>query len=145
LRRTILLREDEVVPRISDLSSIIPSSTGKIELETVEEGKEGQIIDELIKKAVKKVFSKHFRSEDFTSFLQNFTSGRSLEVSDTMPTAVYSQKSRNLGGLHEALQRLEMLESAATMASALEFILEGLHLNKKLNKKVLEGEISYWG
>jgi len=145
LRRTILLREDEVVPRISDLSSIIPSSTGKIELETVEEGKEGQIIDELVKKAVKKVFSKHFRSEDFASFLQHFTSGRSLEVSDTMPTAVYSQKSRGLGGLHEAFQRLEMLESAATMASALEFILEGLHLNKKLNKKVLEGEISYWG
>jgi len=145
LRRTILLREDEVVPRISDLSSIIPSSTGKIELETVEEGKEGQIIDELVKKAVKKIFSKHFRSEDFVSFLQHFTSGRSLEVSDTMPTAVYSQKTRSLGGLHEALQRLEMLESAATMASALEFILEGLHLNKKLNKKVLEGEISYWG
>jgi magnesium chelatase subunit I len=145
LRRTILLREDEVVPRISDLASIIPSSSGKIELETVEEGKEGQIIDELLKKAVKKVFGKHFRSDDFTSFLQNFTSGRSLEVSDTMPTAVYSQKSRALGGLHEALQRLEMLESAATMASALEFILEGLHLNKKLNKKMLEGEISYWG
>jgi len=145
LRRTILLREDEVVPRISDLSSIIPSSSGKIELETVEEGKEGQIIDELVKKAVKKVFSQHFRSEDFASFLQNFTSGQSLEVSDTMPTAVYSQKARGLGGLHEALQRLEMLESAATMASALEFILEGLHLNKKLNKKVLEGEISYWG
>ena len=109
LRRAILLREDEVVPRISDLASIVPSSSGKIELETVEEGKEGQIIDELIKKAVKKVFSKHFRSEDFTSFLQNFTSGRSLEVSDTMPTAVYSQKARSLGGLHEALQRLEML------------------------------------
>jgi len=145
LRRTILLREDEVVPRISDLSSIVPSSSGKIELETVEEGKEGQIIDELVKKAVKKVFSKHFRSEDFASFLQDFTSGRSLEVSDTMPTAVYSQKARGLGGLHEAFQRLEMLESAATMASALEFILEGLHLNKKLNKKVLEGEISYWG
>jgi magnesium chelatase subunit I len=145
LRRTILLREDEVVPRISDLASIIPSSSGKIELETVEEGKEGQIIDELLKKAVKKVFSKHFRSEDFTTFLQNFTSGQSLEVSDTMPTAVYSQKARSLGGLHEAFQRLEMLESAATRASALEFILEGLHLNKKLNKKALDGEISYWG
>jgi hypothetical protein len=38
-----------------------------------------------------------------------------------------------------------MLESAATRASALEFILEGLHLNKKLNKKALDGEISYWG
>jgi magnesium chelatase subunit I len=99
----------------------------------------------LIKKAVKKVFGKHFRSEDFASFLQNFTSGRSLEVSDTMPTVVYGQKVRGMGGIHEALQRLEMLESPAMMASALEFILEGLHLNKKLNKKVLEGEISYWG
>ncbi len=107
LRRAILLREDEVVPRISDLASIIPSSTGKIELETVEEGKEGQIIEELIKKAVKKVFGKHFRSEDFASFLQNFTSSRSLEVSDTMPTAVYGQKVRGMGGIHEALQRLE--------------------------------------
>ena len=145
LRRTILLREDEVVPRISDLASIIPSSTGKIELETVEEGKEGQIIDELVKKAVKKVFNKSFRSEDFASFLQNFTSGRSLEVSDTMPTAIYSQKARAMGGLHDAIQRLEGLESPAMLASAIEFILEGLHLNKKLNKKALEGEISYWG
>jgi magnesium chelatase subunit I len=145
LRRTILLREDEVVPRISDLTSIIPSSSGKIELETVEEGKEAQIIDELIKKAVKKVFNKSFRSDDFASFLQNFTSGRSLEVSDTMPTAIYSQKARGMGGLHDAIQRLEGLESPAMLASAMEFILEGLHLNKKLNKKMLEGEISYWG
>ncbi len=145
LRRAILLREDEVVPRISDLASIIPSSTGKIELETVEEGKEGQIIDELVKKAVKKVFNQSFRAEDFTSFLQNFTSGRSLEVSDTMPTAIYSQKARGMGGLQEAVQRLEGLASPALLASAMEFILEGLHLNKKLNKKMLEGEISYWG
>ena len=145
LRRAILLREDEVVPRISDLASIIPSSTGKIELETVEEGKEGQIIDELVKKAVKKVFNQNFRAEDFTSFLQNFTSGRSLEVSDTMPTAIYSQKARGMGGLQEAMQRLEGVESPALLASAIEFILEGLHLNKKLNKKMLEGEISYWG
>src|SRR5499425_625707 len=145
LRRAILLREDEVVPRISDLASIIPSSSGKIELETVEEGKEGQIIDELVKKAVKKVFNQNFHAEDFTSFLQNFTSGRSLEVSDTMPTAIYSQRARGMGGLQEAIQRLEGLESPALLASAMEFILEGLHLNKKLNKKMLEGEISYWG
>jgi magnesium chelatase subunit I len=50
-----------------------------------------------------------------------------------------------MGGLQEAIQRLEGLESAAMLASAMEFILEGLHLNKKLNKKMLEGEISYWG
>jgi magnesium chelatase subunit I len=145
LRRAILLREDEVVPRISDLPSILPSSCGKIELETVEEGKEDQIIEEIIKKAVKKVFNRHFQLEDFTDFLQQFGNGSSLEVSDTMPIAVYHQKARALAGLTKAMRRLNGSESPATVASALEFILEGLHLNKKLNKKVVEGEISYWG
>jgi magnesium chelatase subunit I len=145
LRRSILLREDEVVPRISDLPSILPSSCGKIELETVEEGKESQIIEELIKKAVKKVFNRHFQPEEFTDFLQQFGDGSSLEVSDTMPTAVYHQKTRAMTGLTKVIKRLNGSESPATVASALEFILEGLHLNKKLNKKVVAGEISYWG
>ena len=145
LRRAILLREDEAVPRISDLSSMLPSSSGKIELETIEEGKEGQIIEELIKKAVKKVFSQHFKPEDFTEFLQNFADGGSLEVSDTMPTAVYTHKLQGLAGLTKAMQHLGASDSPAAFASCLEFILEGLHLNKKLNKKMLEGEISYWG
>ena len=145
LRRTILLREDEVVPRISDLLSIIPSSSGKIELETVEEGKESQVIEDLIKKAVKKVFNQHFKPEEFSEFLRNFSDGVSCEVSDTMPTAVYNQKVRSLAGFTPAIKRLNNSESPAAMASALEFILEGLHLNKKLNKKMMEGEISYWG
>lgn len=145
LRRTILLREDEVVPRISDLPSMIPSSSGKIELETVEEGKEGQIIDELTKKAVRQVFNRHFKAEDFMEFVQNFTAGRSIEVSATMPTGSYTQKMQGLSGLNTAIKRLQGNGSPAFTASAVEFILEGLHLNKKLNKKTVEGEISYWG
>jgi magnesium chelatase subunit I len=145
LRRTLLLREDEVVPRISDLPSIIASSSGKIELETVEEGKEGEIVEELIKKAVQKVFNRYAKAEDFADFTDHFTDGRSVEVSDTMPTAIYSQHVRDHKVLSKALNRLAQGGSPALVASALEFILEGLHLNKKLNKKVLEGEITYWG
>ena len=145
LRRTLLLREDEVVPRISDLPSILASSSGKIELETVEEGKEGEIIAELIKKAVQKVFNRYAKAEDFADFTDHFTDGRSVEVSDTMPTAIYSQHVREHKELSKALNRLAQNGSPALVASALEFILEGLHLNKKLNKKVIEGEITYWG
>ena len=145
LRRALLLREDEVVPRISDLPAIVSSSSGKIELETVEEGKEGQIIQDLVKKAVQKVFSRYSRPEDFKDFLQHFSEGRSLEVSETMPTASYTQHTRNLEGLSSPMQRLASGGSPAVVASAMEFILEGLHLHKKLNKKVVEGEISYWG
>jgi magnesium chelatase subunit I len=145
LRRTLLLRENEVVPRISDLLSIIPSSSGKIELETVEEGKEAQIIEELLKKAIKKVFNQHFKTEELTEVLRNFTDGVSFEVSDTMPTVVYSQKVRSMAGMTNAIKHLNGSDSPATMASILEFVLEGLHLNKKLNKKMIEGELSYWG
>jgi magnesium chelatase subunit I len=99
----------------------------------------------LLKKAVKKVFNQHFKLEDFTEFLRHFGDGASFEVSDTMPTAVYSQKVRSLAGLTNAMKRLNGSESPATVACVLEFILEGLHLNKKLNKKMVEGEISYWG
>ena len=62
-----------------------------------------------------------------------------------MPTAAYKQKTKDVTGLRKLMQRLGCARSPALLASGLEFVLEGLHLNKKLNKKVIEGEISYWG
>ena len=145
LRRALLLREDEAVPRISDLPALLPSSNGKIELETVEEGKEGDIVAELTRQAVRKVFNQTFDASDLEDVVEYFGLGGSLEVSETMPTAAYNQKTQAVTGLAQLLQRLGCSESPALAASGLEFILEGLHLNKKLNKKVIEGEISYWG
>ena len=145
LRRALLLREDEAVPRISDLPALLPSSNGKIELETIEEGKEGDIVAELTRQAVRKVFNQTFNASDLEDVVEYFGLGESLEVSETMPTAAYNQKTQDVTGLASLLQRLGCSKNSALAASGLEFILEGLHLNKKLNKKVLEGEISYWG
>lgn len=145
LRRSLLLREAEAVPRISDLPALLPSSNGKIELETIEEGKEGDVIAELTRQAVHKVFNHNFDVADLAGVLEFFGLGQSLEVSDTMPTAAYKQKTKEVTGLTKLMQRLGCAKSPALMASGLEFVLEGLHLNKKLNKKVIEGEISYWG
>ena len=145
LRRALLLREDEAVPRISDLPALLPSSNGKIELETVEEGKEGDIVAELTRQAVRKVFNENFEASDLEDVVAYFGLGGSLEVSETMPTAAYNQKTQEVAGLAHLLQRLGCARNPALAASGLEFILEGLHLNKKLNKKVIEGEISYWG
>ena len=145
LRRSLLLREDEAVPRISDLPAVLPSSNGKIELETVEEGKEGDVVAELTRQAVRKVFNHNFDLSDLADILEFFGLGESLEVSDTMPTAAYKQKTRDVTGLTKLMQRLGCAKSPGMTASGIEFVLEGLHLNKKLNKKVIEGEISYWG
>ena len=144
-RRSLLLREDEAVPRISDLPALLPSSNGKIELETVEEGKEGDVVAELTRQAVRKVFNHNFDVSDLADVVEYFGLGESLEVSDTMPTAAYRQKAKDVTGLTKLMQRLGCAKSPGMTASGIEFILEGLHLNKKLNKKVVEGEISYWG
>ena len=145
LRRSLLLREDEAVPRISDLPAVLPSSNGKIELETIEEGKEGDVVAELTRQAVRKVFNHNFDLSDLADILEFFGLGESLEVSDTMPTAAYKQKTKDVTGLTKLMQRLGCAKSPGMTASGIEFVLEGLHLNKKLNKKVIEGEISYWG
>ena len=145
LRRSLLLREDEAVPRISDLPAVLPSSNGKIELETIEEGKEGDVVADLTRQAVRKVFNHNFDVSDLADLLEFFGLGESLEVSDTMPTAAYKQKTKDVTGLTKLMQRLGCAKSPGMTASGIEFVLEGLHLNKKLNKKVIEGEISYWG
>jgi magnesium chelatase subunit I len=102
LRRSLLLREDEAVPRISDLPAILPSSNGKIELETIEEGKEGDVVTELTRQAVRKVFNHNFDLSDLADVLEYFGLGQSLEVSDTMPTGAYKQKNQGSGRTDEA-------------------------------------------
>jgi hypothetical protein len=77
-------------------------------------------------------------------FCWSVTETRSVGRLSARPQ-IYSQHARDNKDLSKALNRLAKDGSPALVASALEFILEGLHLNKKLNKKVLEGEITYWG
>ena len=99
----------------------------------------------MTRQAVRKVFNHNFDLSDLADVLEFFGLGQSLEVSDTMPTGAYKQKTKDVDGLTKLMQRLGCAKSPALTASGIEFILEGLHLNKKLNKKVIEGEISYWG
>ena len=60
-RRSILHREKNISPRISDLPYSVASFTGKVELETFEEGREIKIMEELCQKAVLNTFKSYFR------------------------------------------------------------------------------------
>jgi magnesium chelatase subunit I len=44
-----------------------------------------------------------------------------------------------------AIAKLETGENPAMLASAVEFVLEGLHLNKRLNKDRVAGRVQYRG
>jgi magnesium chelatase subunit I len=143
LRRAIVLNENDVVPRVSDLPYLFASTTGKIELESIEEGREKAIVDDLIKKAVRKVFNRSLKVDAFRKFIERFKGGSAIEVSDMMVAQEYSRIVGEHGDLMDGVITLGSFDNATAVASAVEFILEGLHLNDKLNKETVEGRRSY--
>ena len=145
LRRAIRAGEKDVVPRISDLPYVMPTISGKVEFDTVEEGKEEQIIEKLIQGAVIAVFNRHFNVVDLEEVVTKFKSGVSVEVSDTLPSKDYVKIVKQVDGLDRAVAKLEPGENLAVIAAGVEFILEGLHLNKRLNKDKVAGRTQYRG
>jgi magnesium chelatase subunit I len=145
MRRSIRLGETDVVPRISDLPYVIPTISGKVEFETVEDGKEEQIIEKLIQSAVVAVFNRNFNVVDLEDVVTRFKAGGTVEVSDVMSSKKYADMLNGIEGLNRAVAKLEVGENPAVVASAVEFILEGLHLNKRLNKDRVGGKAQYRG
>ncbi len=140
------LRCGEVaVPRVSDLSAILASTIGKIELETIEDGREPKIVDDLIKKSVVNVFGCYFNPGRFVELVQLFDEGATLETGADVPSSNYVKNLNNLGPLAAGVKRLVKDQNPASQASAMELILEGLHLNRKLNKDRIEGGFKYRG
>jgi len=145
MRRSIRLKETDVVPRISDLPFVIPTISGKVEFETVEDGKEEQIIEKLIQGAVVAVFNRYFNVVDLEDVVTRFKAGLNAEVGDTMPSGGYVKLMNSIDGFNRSVAKLDPGEKPAMIASAVEFILEGLHLNKRLNKDRVGGKAHYRG
>ncbi|MBI4303190.1 MAG: magnesium chelatase, partial [Chloroflexi bacterium] len=142
-RRAVMLGEKLAVPRVSDLPYVRSSTTGKIELESFEETKEDKLIDELTKKAILNVFNRYYQLPKLEEIVSQFNSGFAVEVSDTMNAKAYVRNVKEMVGLAEAIKLVNDSERPEAIASAVEFILEGLHLNKKLNKSKVENKTVY--
>ncbi|MBI2867121.1 MAG: magnesium chelatase [Chloroflexi bacterium] len=143
IRRALRLKEDEAVPRITDLPFIAASTGGKLEMESVEDGREGRLLDEFVKKAAVTVFGRYFSVHDFDDLVQKFEEGATVETADLKPSRDYVKLAKELPGLAESVKRLAADDSPAAIASAVEFILEGLHLNRRLNRDKVEGKLRY--
>ncbi len=144
IRRAVILGEKLAVPRISDLPYILSSTGSKIELEGFEEMREGKVIDDLTKKAVLAVFNRYYGVSELEALTDQFTEGFSVEVSDIMKSKSYVRNVKEIVGLAEVIRRVtDDSERPELIASATEFVLEGLHVNKRLNKTRSEGKIIY--
>ncbi|HEY5477436.1 MAG TPA: hypothetical protein VIK11_12070 [Tepidiformaceae bacterium] len=145
LRRAIVNGEDVVVPRVSDLPYVVPTLSGKVEFETVEDGKEDQIIDKLIQGAVVAVFNRRYNLGELELVVNRFKAGTAAEVGDMVPSSEYAKLVGQIEGLSTAIEKVGGQKSPGETAAAVEFLLEGLHLNKRLNKDKVGGKVQYRG
>ncbi|MQG30727.1 MAG: magnesium chelatase [SAR202 cluster bacterium] len=133
VRRGIRNNEEWACPRVSDLSFIGASFAGKIELETFEEGRESRLTDDLTRRAVLRTFGSYFEVDDLEAIVDSFDLGNRAETGSDLPAAGYPDLVKNIDGLDKAVKKLTRDKRPEVIASAVEFILEGLHLSRKLN------------
>ncbi|MDQ2953058.1 MAG: sigma 54-interacting transcriptional regulator [Chloroflexota bacterium] len=135
LKRALRTGETTVVPRISDMPAVIASTAGKIELESVGDVTEERVIERLAQRAVLNVFNRTFSLGEFDSLLAAFQRGATMHVSSNLSSGEYVKQALQIPGMKGAVAKLGAAGNPATIAAAVEFVLEGLHLNRKLNKE----------
>jgi magnesium chelatase subunit I len=145
LKRAVRLGEPSAAPRISDLPAVVASTAGKIELETLgDETREDRVVEKLVARAVVNVFNRHFALSELVPLIERFEeAGLEAEVGELIPSRAHGELAASVPELHSAIARLDAGESPAGIASAVEFVLEGLHLNRRLNKERRGGRVRY--
>src|SRR4029077_13821443 len=85
-------------------------------------------------------FSRYASLDDLEGVVEAFEDGFTIETGDRTPSRDYVNLVHEVPGMHVALDRLGAYdltdggEEPAVVASAVEFLLEGLHLARRLNK-----------
>ena len=94
-------------------------------------------------RAVLKVFDRYFQLDALKNIVTYFSEGWGVKVSDSMASTAYMEEQQKIPGFKEAVASLHVGDHPTHVASASEFILEGLHLHQKLNKEREGGRYTY--
>jgi magnesium chelatase subunit I len=143
-RRALANGEKLIVPRVTDLYAALPSITGKFELEYEGElrGAE-QVARDLIRSAVGSVFTGMFDGVDTRTVVEWFDLGGSLPLSDVTSADDVIAQTHGVQGLRELAERTGLGGAAAPLvASAIDFVLEGLYAQKKISRSDERGYIA---
>jgi magnesium chelatase subunit I len=141
-RRALVADENPVVPRVTDVYAAIPSLTGKFELEYEGELRGADnIARDLIRAAVAAVFAEHFADADTQRVIEWFDMGGSLQIADTSSAAQLLEQATGVQGLVELAEHVGVTPDApvAQLASAVDFVLEGLYAQKKISRSEQRG------
>ncbi|MBA3335144.1 MAG: magnesium chelatase [Acidobacteria bacterium] len=136
-RRALITGESDIVPRISDVYSALPSMTGKMELEYEGEQIGAQkLAKDLIKRACGVIFEGFFLGIDFEPTIRWFDEGNKLLLSETASAEEGVMLLDAVPDLIESTRTTLDIEhdDRAQLVSACEFALEGLYAHNKISR-----------
>jgi magnesium chelatase subunit I len=135
LRRTLRTHDASVVPRVSDLSAMVQSTQGKIEFDTMDDSDSDQVIAALVSLAVRQCFAEHVLLEEAPAIVEAFNSEALVHTGDDLPDRDYLAVLAAMPALDAPVRRIAGPgASDGELAAAVEFVLEGLYLTKRLAK-----------
>lgn len=154
-RRAILQRASHAVARISDLTALLSSSRGKLELTMADEpDQQDKVISRIVEEAIKNVFDQKLKAGAFKNIVEHFESGQTLEIGDKLSVADalarFAKVKDFLRQTGLLARELDSDLAAGPAAEELqvavgELILEGLYAHNRLNKSAKGGGSSFKG
>ena len=140
IRRALRSGETVAVPRVSDLDALTASMAGKVEVDSIDEDRDGEVLDRIVRAAVLGVFREVVPGELHRGVVEAFEEHDGVSVGEAVGSAAYAEVALEIPALATAAAVLLGDEPdgsdppQALVASAVELVLEGLHLSKRLNK-----------
>jgi magnesium chelatase subunit I len=148
LRRGARAGEGMAVARVCDVPTVVPTLLGKVEFEMGEEGREAEIVQHLLRVAVAETFRSRLAGLDLSGFTDVFAEGATVETGELVPGSALLDQVGTVPGLSKVLDRLghadgEEPVSPGQVAAAVELVLEGLHLTRRIDKESVGGRSVY--
>ena len=145
LRRAARANEAYAVARVCDVPTVLPTLLGKVEFEMGEEGREREVLAHLLRLAIAETYRSRLSGLDLTGFTDLFAEGAVVETGELVPGADLLAQVGPVSGLSKVLDRLGHADDASPgqVAAAVEFVLEGLHLTRRIDKDTVAGRTVY--
>jgi magnesium chelatase subunit I len=147
LRRSGLRNEKEAVARICDTVSVTSTLRGKVEFDSGEEGRETEVLGHLLRLATAETFRARLAGLDLSGFTDLVSEGAIIETGDLVSAEELLAQIPTVPGLAKVLDRLGLGDapSVGAAAAGIEFVLEGLHLTRRLAKELTDDGRTLYG
>ena len=147
VRRAALTGEEVAVARVADLPSIVAAVQGKVEFEASEEGREAEVLDHLLRRAVADTFRHRLGGVDLNGIVAKFEDGTVIETGELVPAVELLDAIGEVEGLARILSALGIddVDTPGLAAAGIEFALEGLYLLRRLSKETVDDRVIYGG